>query len=270
MAYDFAGKRVLLTGASSGIGAALAERLASHGAVLGICARREQELAATLERVRAHSPSSQMWTCDMAVPLTVDALADGMLRAFGGVDVLVNNAGIPKRKHVTVLSPAIVEDVMRINYFGPIQLTLALLPSIIENKGRIVSVSSVAAPLSSPGEAAYDASKAALASFSEAMAVDLYHEGVKVMVVYPGVVDTPLFSIPDNDPLPEGTVEAIPVEVMIDAIVNGIHEDAAEVYCPPFFKDIAVGKMQNVAGFVQGAAEWLKMQKANSATPDPS
>ncbi len=263
MAYDFAGKRVLITGASSGIGAALAERLASHGAVLGICARRERELAKTLGKVRAHSPSSEMWTCDMAIPEEVDALADGFLRAFGGIDVLVNNAGIPKRRRVTKLDAATVENVMRINYLGPVQLTLALLPSIVENKARVVSVSSVAAPLSSPGEAAYDASKAALASFSEAMAVDLYHDGVKVMVVYPGVVDTPLFSIPDNDPLPPGAVDAIPVSEMIDAIIDGINNDAVEVYCPPFFKDIAVGKMQNVAGFVAGAAEWLKSQQAS-------
>ncbi len=261
MAYDFAGKRVLVTGGSSGIGAALAERLASIGAVVGISARRQAELTVTLNKVRAHSESSQMWICDMSLPDEVDALADNFLRAYGGIDLLVNNAGIPKRKHVTVLDPATVESVMRINYFGPIQLTLALLPSIIENQARVVSVSSIAAPLSSPGEAAYDASKAALASFSEAMAVDLYHAGVKVMVVYPGVVDTPLFSIPDNDPLPENTVEAIPVSVMVDAIVDGIHDDAAEVYCPPFFKDIAVGKMQNVAGFISGAAEWLKSNK---------
>jgi NAD(P)-dependent dehydrogenase (short-subunit alcohol dehydrogenase family) len=268
MAYDFSGKRVLVTGGSSGIGAALAEKLASLGAVVGISARRAHELNATLEKCRGHSPSSQMWTCDMSVPAEVDALADGFLGAFGGIDILVNNAGIPKRKHVTALSQAIVEDVMRINYFGPIQLTLALLPSIIENQARLVNVSSIAAPLSSPGEAAYDASKAALASFSEAMAVDLYHDGVKVMVVYPGVVDTPLFSIPDNDPLPESTVEAIPVGEMVDAIIAGINDDAAEVYCPPFFKDIAVGKMQNVSGFISGAAEWLKSNQANSATPD--
>ena len=68
--------------------------------------------------------------------------------------------------------------------------------------GRIINVSSIAATLSSPGEAAYDASKAALAVFSEAMAVDLWDTGIKVMVVYPGVVDTPLFELPDNDPLP--------------------------------------------------------------------
>jgi len=262
MAYDFTGKRVLVTGGSSGIGLGLAERLASLGAVVGICARRPDQLSGALELIRAHSPSSEMWTCDMAIPAEVDALADGFLQKFGGIDLLVNNAGIPKRKHVTALDQATVENVMRINYLGPVQLTLALLPSIIENKARVVSVSSIAAPLSSPGEAAYDASKAALASFSEAMAIDLYHDGVKVMVVYPGVVDTPLFSIPDNDPLPENTVEAIPVSVMVDAIIDGIQEDAAEVYCPPFFKDIAVGKMQNVAGFVQGAAEWLKSNKA--------
>ena len=261
MAYDFSGKRILVTGGSSGIGAALAERLAAQGAVVGITARREAELGATLEKCRAHSPSSQMWLCDMADENDIDNLATAFTDAFGGIDMLVNNAGIPKRKHITALDYATVEHVMRINYLAPARLTLALLPALRESRGRIVNVSSIAAPLSSPGESAYDASKAALSSFSEAMAMDLWFDDVKVMVVYPGVVDTPLFSIPDNDPLPPGTVDAIPVDEMVDAIVAGINEEAVEVYCPPFFKDIVLGKQQNLAGFLAGAAQFVRDQK---------
>ena len=84
---------------------------------------------------------------------------------------------------------------MNINFFSPVRLTLALLPHMLERgRGRIVNISSVAATLSSPGESSYDASKAAVTAFSEAMAIDLWETGVKVLVVYPGLVDTELFS----------------------------------------------------------------------------
>lgn len=265
MAYDFTGKRVLLTGASSGIGAELAPRLAALGATVGITARREAELAAILKACQSHSPSSQMWLCDMANEADVDALADGVLDAFGGVDVLINNAGIPRRKHVMELDYATVESVMRINYLSAAQLTLRLLPGMVERgEGRVVNVSSIAAPLSSPGESSYDASKAALASFSEAMAMDLWFDGIKVMVVYPGVVDTPLFDIPDNDPLPASAPDRIPVSEMVDAILGGIQEDAAEVYAPAWFKDIVIGKVQNTEGFLAGAAEFARQNRSTN------
>ncbi len=262
MGFDFAGKRVLVTGASSGIGAGLAERCASLGATVGICARREAELAAVLKACQAHSPASAMWLCDMAIPETIDLLINGVLAEFGGVDILVNNAGIPRRKHITATDQATVENVMRINFLGPSKLTLALLPQMLERgDGRIVNVSSIAATLSSPGEAAYDASKAALAVFSEAIAVDLWDTGVKVMVVYPGVVDTPLFELPDNDPLPDSAPPKITVDEMVDAIVDGLDRDLVEVYAPQWFKDLAISKMKDPAAFMAGTANWLRENK---------
>ncbi|HEY1826374.1 MAG TPA: SDR family NAD(P)-dependent oxidoreductase, partial [Acidimicrobiales bacterium] len=114
--------------------------------------------------------------------------------------------------------------------------------------------------LSAPGEAAYDASKAALTAFSEAMAVDLWDSGVKVMVVYPGVIDTPLFSLPDND-VPDLPIPAEPVSVAVDAILGGLEAGAAQVFVPEYFKDIASGKAKDVAGFMAGTAEYLKTRK---------
>ena len=191
MALDLHGCRTLVTGGSSGIGAGLAEALAERGAVVGICARRAEQLSEVLERCMKHSPDSRMWVTNLADPDAVDKLAVDVLDAFGGVDLLVNNAGIPKRRHTTALDIDTITAVMHINYLSPMRLTYDLLPQMLaRGSGAIVNISSIAAPLSAPGEAAYDASKAALTAFSEAMAVDLWETGIKVMVVYPGVIDT--------------------------------------------------------------------------------
>ncbi len=153
VAFDWDGRRVLVTGASSGIGAGLAEAFARAGAVVGICARRKDRLAEVLDRCRQHSPGSQLWVADLSDDDAVDRLASDVVAALGGVDVLVNNAGIPKRRQVTRLDPATVEAVMRINYLSPVRLTLALLPQMLERgQGNIINISSVAATLSSPGE----------------------------------------------------------------------------------------------------------------------
>ncbi len=258
---DLADKRVLVTGASSGIGAELAPRCAAAGATVGICARREDRLREVLGRCRVHAPDSRMWVHDLNDLEQVDALAKAALAELGAVDVLVNNAGIPRRKHVTALDFRTVDNVMHLNFLSPIRLTLALLPHMVERgSGLVVNVSSVAATLSSPGEAAYDASKAALSVFSEAMAIDLWETGVRVLVVYPGVVDTELFTIPDNDPLP-ASIEPIPVSELVDGVMDAIGRDALEIYVPAWFKDLASGKAADVEGFVSGSAEWVRQQR---------
>jgi short-subunit dehydrogenase len=258
MTFDAKGLRVLITGASSGIGAELAQRFARNGATVGLVARREERLTETLERCRAHAPDSQLYVADLAEATQVDAVAAWALEQFGGVDVLVNNAGIPKRRHVSALDMATVEQVTRVNYLSAVQLTLALLPQMVDRgAGRVINVASVAATLSSPGESCYDASKAALAVFSEAMAVDLWDAGIKVLVVYPGVVDTELFSIPGNDPLPV-QIERIPVSELVDGVWDALDRDALEVYVPAWFKDLVANKAQDVQQFLSGTAAWVR------------
>jgi NAD(P)-dependent dehydrogenase (short-subunit alcohol dehydrogenase family) len=260
----FKGARVLITGGSSGIGAGLAEAFAAAGATVGIVARRRDRLTEVVERCRAHTPASTMWVADLSEPLAVDRLAEQAVDELGGVDILVNNAGIPKRRHVTALEPATVEAVMAINYLSPVRLTLALLPHMLERgSGTVVSVASVAATLSPPGESAYSASKAALSVFSESMAVDLWSTGIKVAVVYPGVVDTELFTLPDNDPF-AGDVPSITVEEAAATILEGVAAGALSIYVPGYFADFAVNKAQDVDGFLAGTAAYVAGRDAGS------
>lgn len=264
MGFDVTGKNVLVTGASSGIGAALAEAFAAAGATVGICARRADRLAEVLERCQAHSPASRSWVVDVSDPAAVDRLATDAVAELGAVDVLVNNAGIPLRRHVTRLDNEAVERAMAVNYLAPVRLTLGLLPHLLTRpEALVVNVSSVAATLSSPGEAAYDGSKAALTAFSEAMAIDLWDTSVKVLVVYPGLVATELFDAPDNDPVATD-LEPIDTDELVAAVLDAMAGGASEVYVPSWFADIVAGKAANVAGFLSGAAEYVRTQSAST------
>jgi NAD(P)-dependent dehydrogenase (short-subunit alcohol dehydrogenase family) len=267
MGYSLEGKKVLVTGGSSGIGAALAEGFARAGATVGICARRPDRLAEVLERVRVHAPESRSWTVDLDDLDGIEAFARRVEADLGGVDVLVNNAGIPKRRKVTDLTPDVVESVMRINYFSPVRLTLALLPGIESRGGRVVNISSVAARLGPPAEAAYSASKAAVTAWSESMQVDLGIAGsqVRVHVVNPGVFDTELFHLPDNDEF-VAAIEMLPVESIVDPILAMIDAGTFEIYVPDWFAGIAANKATDTGAFLANSIAWARQQNADSAT----
>jgi NAD(P)-dependent dehydrogenase (short-subunit alcohol dehydrogenase family) len=261
MSYSLSGKHVLVTGASAGIGAALAEGFAKRGATVGICARRADKLQDVLERCRVHAPESKSWAVDLA---DLDGLADFAARAsseLGGIDVLVNNAGIPKRRPVFALTPDVVEAVMSINYFSPVRLTLALLDEIVARAGRLVYVSSVAARLSPPAESAYAASKSALSTWAECLQIDLRDTGVKLHVVYPGIIDTELFHLPDNDPLPNTGVEMLPVEAMVEPVLTMIENDTLEVAVPEWFAEIMARKFDDVPAFLAGTIAFVRSQQ---------
>ncbi len=258
--YEIEGKHVLVTGASTGIGAALAEGFARRGAVVGICARRSDRLAGVLDQLQQVSPSSRSWTVDLS---DLDGIATFARRAsdeLGGIDVLVNNAGAPKRRRVQELTPEVVESIMALNYFSPVRLTLALLPDLLSRGGRIVNIGSIAARLGPPGEAAYAATKAALTAWSESMAVDLADTGVGVHVIAPAVIDTELFHLPDNDPAMTEGVEALPVDAIVDPVLELVETGGFERYVPEYFADIVVGKFQNPQGFMEGTIEFAKQR----------
>jgi len=229
---EIAGSRVLVTGASSGIGAALARSLAARGAVVGLVARREERLDEVLAQCRSTSPDSRRWVADLADTERAGAVALEAWDAFGHLDCLVNNAGVPMRRHTTRLDAPTLEWVMQVNFFAPARMMLAILPRMLERgDGMIVNVSSVAGRLGNANEAAYSASKFALCGWSEATAVDLWDTGIKVRLVNPGPIDTEIWDLPGNDdPLYSGP--KISPEEMAEGIVTAMESDLFEHYVP--------------------------------------
>jgi short-subunit dehydrogenase len=252
---------VLVTGASSGIGAATARAFAARGDTVGICARREDRLAEVL----ADLHGGRSWAVDLADLGGIEAFAAKADDELGGVDVLVNNAGIPKRRRATTMSPDDAESVMAINYFAPVRLTLALLPRMIERaRGDIVNVSSMGVHLVAFGVGAYAASKAALELFTEALYVELPGTGVRAHLVVPGTTITE-FSTPregNDPPLPPGPTAATPEDVAA-AIVASVDSDQYVSYATARDADTSATKAADPNAFLAQMREALAGLREN-------
>jgi len=251
------GSRILVTGASSGIGAALAVLLAEHGATVGLIARREDRLQSVLATCRDHAPDSRYWAADLADLEHAEQIMAEAWDAFGGVDCLVNNAGIPKRTPVPRLTPSEIAHVMDVNFHAPVRMSLALLPHWLERAaGCVVNVSSLGGRIPIAHEAAYCASKFALCGWSETMAVDLHGTGVEVKLMLPGPIETEIWDQPDNDPAPfDGPF--VPAVDCAAAILAGMEDDGFEYYVPAAFPggfgtqhDVVVNKTADTDAFV--------------------
>ena len=256
------GSKILVTGASSGIGAALAPMLAARGATVGIAARRRDRLESVLERCREHAPASRLWPVDLGDLDAAVTLAREAWDAFGHLDCVVHNAAIPKRVPVPRLTSDLVDETMRINFFAPVRMTMALLPAMLERgSGQHVYVSSMGGRIGIAHEAAYCASKFALCGWSESMRIDLYGTGVETKLVLPGPIETEIWDQPGNDdPIYDGPF--VPAAECAETIVGAIETDGFEYYAPPDFPgglgrqvDLVVGKTGNVDAFVDGMGQ---------------
>jgi short-subunit dehydrogenase len=252
---------VLVTGASSGIGAALARALAARKVTVGLVARRTDRLEQVLADCKETAPGSRMWTADLGDVALAAQVAVEAWDLFGHLDVLVNNAGIPKRRHVTELTYDEVEEVMRVNFLSPTRMTLALLPRMLERgSGQIVNVSSVAGRLGNPRESAYSASKFALCGWSEALNVDLWDTPVEVRLINPGAIETEIWYTPGEDePIYEGEKES--AESIAEGIVAAMEGDRFEHYLPDM-KPVVDMKQADIDGFMAGVVSWVKSARA--------
>jgi NAD(P)-dependent dehydrogenase (short-subunit alcohol dehydrogenase family) len=246
------GSRVLVTGASSGIGAAIARDLAAQGATVGLCARRTELLEAVLDDCRHHSPDSKAWTIDLSDLDALDAFVHRVEEELGGIDVLVNNAGQTLSKGAEDTARSELEDQIRINYLSPVMLTRSALPLLSARGGRVVVVSSMAARTSTPGESAYSAAKSALSAYMEALAAERWFGSVRFHLVYPALIDlTP--GIDGDDELAETSNGAVPIPapVMARALRRGIDRGDFEIYVPETMRRFVAGRWRDVGASVE-------------------
>jgi 3-oxoacyl-[acyl-carrier protein] reductase len=185
------GRVALVTGASRGIGRAIALQLAGAGADVVVVSSRGNGADATCREVTALKRRGISLACDVSKPEDVEQLVAHSLKAFGRVDVLVNNAGIVHRGDLAHTSDAECERVLDVNLLGPFYLIRRIVPQMLTRKwGRIVNVSSISGTLGSPSLSAYCASKWGLNGLTKALAAELDGTGVTISAVLPGSVDT--------------------------------------------------------------------------------
>ena len=187
-------KIVFLTGASSGIGEALAVEIAGRGAIVGLVARREEMLRALAGKCESVGGKARVFACDVVDAEAVQNAADDLREEFGRIDILIANAGIGGNNPETRgLKPEAVKKVIDINLIGAVNSVSAVLPQMLENKsGQLVAISSLAGFRGLPKSAAYSASKAGMTAFFESVRLDVQNKGVSVTIIQPGFIKTPL------------------------------------------------------------------------------
>lgn len=187
-------KVVFLTGASSGIGEALAIEMAKKGAILGLLARREELLKELAKKCEAVGGKARVFACDVVDAQAVQKSADTLRDEFGRVDILIANAGIGgKDKDTQEIHPASVKKIIDINLMGAVNAVYAVLPQMLERGGgQLVAVSSLAGVRGLPKSAAYSASKGAMTNLFESIRLDVQNRGVSVTIIQPGFIKTPL------------------------------------------------------------------------------
>jgi 3-oxoacyl-[acyl-carrier protein] reductase len=188
--FDLSGKVAIVTGASRGIGRAIATTLASRGAHV-VAAARGENAAGTVTAIGEAGGRAETATVDVTDPSSVDSLIAGAIERHGRIDVLVNNAGITRDQLLLRMKRHDWDDVIATNLTSAFTCVQAVLkPMLRQRGGRIISISSVVGQMGNAGQANYAASKAGLIGFSKAVAREVASRGITVNVVTPGLVET--------------------------------------------------------------------------------
>ena len=260
MSWDPAGRRVLVTGASSGIGAALAVELGRLGAYVGLAARRGERLEEVLGEVRGAGGDGCWWTLDLADLDRVAPFAERAWAEMGPIDVLGNNAGAPRRRSMKRLTPEELDETMAVNFTGSARLILAMLPYMLErDSGAIVNVSSMGTQSMAFRTGAYGAAKAALNLFTEGLYMDLAGTGVRAHLFTPGSTATE-FSTPkpgNDDPFPQPPDAFMDPADVAKALIAKLGNDDFEGFAALALKETAQAKRADPNGYLVKAMEML-------------
>ena len=187
---DYAGKTVVITGAAGGLGQALCQRFAAAGAKIAALDRDGAAVETFARELTAKGHDALGLTCDVTDMAACRAAMDKVVAAFGGVDLLVNNAGISHRSFFNETDVAIIHRVMGVNFFGAVHCTKAALPSLLARRGQIIAISSIAGFSPLLERTGYSASKHALHGFFDSLRAEIEDAGVDVMLVCPAFVAT--------------------------------------------------------------------------------
>jgi NAD(P)-dependent dehydrogenase (short-subunit alcohol dehydrogenase family) len=199
--FSLTGRVALVTGASSGIGRAIAQALAEAGASVVLVARREPELAATREAITSAGGRAEALSCDLADRDAIDTCARASPRFFGPPDIVVNSAGVNIRKPMLEITPDDWDRTLRLNLDAPFFLSQQLVPAMLERGwGRIINIASLQSIRAFANSGAYGASKGGLAQLTRAQAEAWSGRGVNANAIAPGFFATPLTHAVASDP----------------------------------------------------------------------
>jgi NAD(P)-dependent dehydrogenase (short-subunit alcohol dehydrogenase family) len=253
--WSLQGKTVLITGAARGIGAESARRLAARGARLSLVGF-EAEL---LEEVAGQCGDAAWFEADVTDRDALQAAVDGTVERFGGIDVVMANAGIGAGGTVRTMDPDAWERVIEVNLLGVVRTVRACLPHVIERRGYVLPVASIAAAVHTPGMSAYAASKAGVEAFGNSLRGEVAHLGVGVGVAYFSWIDTEMVRGADENPAtkfmrsklrgPAG--KTYPVSEAGEAVAEGIEQRMRRVIVPRNFRSLLVLRM-----LVARMSEW--------------
>lgn len=236
-------KVAVVTGASSGIGEALARRLARDGWHCVLVARREDRLRALAAEV-----AGEWEVCDVGDRAAVERATAAIVARHPAVHLLVNNAGMPGRASYLTATPERIEEVTRVNYLGGIWMLRGLLPALeAAAPSVVVNVASVAGTVAVPTSGPYCGSKHAQVAFSRAVGGELHHRGVRVVTMMPGFAETEGF--PQKGRVP-GVINpfVVTADYIAKRIVAAVHSDRRDVVTPGFYR---------IATFGQWVLPWL-------------
>ena len=235
---SFRDRRVLITGASSGIGRALALELAKQNARLALVARRESELEVLAQEIRSLGGEATFAVADIAERQEAERACHKLSEAFGGIDLLVNNAGYGHHRRFLDWDVDDMERMMRVNYLGSLYVTKALVPQMVQRReGWLVFIASVAGKIAPPDESAYAASKFAMVGLAESISLELEEHGIHTLTVCPGAIRTPFF---DEEALqrmpPVAKNSMVSVESLIEKIIRALKRGDHELTHPAFIQ----------------------------------
>jgi len=254
------GAVVAITGASRGIGRAVAHAAAAKGAKVGLMARSADDLEKVLGSIDTTGATA---VADVADRASVESALESLTAALGPIDVLVNNAGIGKYASVLDTDVEDFERLVRVNYFGAVYATKAVLPGMVaRRRGHIVNVSSIVGRIGTPFEAAYSASKFALTGLSEALAVEVEPFNIGVSMVSPGPVATDFFDT-RGVPYARSFPKPVSPEKVANAVVAAVERNRREQLIPAWFRQAIIFKTLVPPLFYRGTRRSLHEELTN-------